>query len=60
MIQAAYAGLRSTMRRIGRYRNVVVFLIAYWLYIGGVFTVIFMAVDYGRRRARFEQTWSWH
>lgn len=27
----------------------VIFLIAYWLYIGGVFTVISMAVNYGQR-----------
>ncbi|MEO1204402.1 MAG: MFS transporter, partial [Pseudomonadota bacterium] len=37
-----------------RYRNVVVFLVAYWMYIGGVFTVIFMAADFGRRLG-FEQ-----
>jgi len=34
---------------VGQYRNVVVFLASYWLYIGGVFTVIFMAVNYGQR-----------
>jgi UMF1 family MFS transporter len=28
---------------------VLIFLIAYWLYIDGVFTVIFMAVNYGQR-----------
>ena len=49
VVRAAYRELRSTIRKIGRYRNAVVFLIAYWLYIGGVFTVIFMAVDYGQR-----------
>ena len=54
VVRAAYAELRTTMRHIGRYRNVVVFLVAYWLYIGGVFTVIFMAADYGRRLG-FEQ-----
>jgi UMF1 family MFS transporter len=48
-IQAAYAELRGTLREISKYRNVVVFLSAYWLYIGGVFTVIFMAVNYGQR-----------
>ena len=48
-IQAAYAELRATVREIGKYRNVVIFLGAYWLYIGGVFTVIFMAVNYGQR-----------
>lgn len=48
-IQAAYRELRSTLRHVGRYRNVVLFLVAYCLYIGGVFTVIFMAVNYGQR-----------
>ena len=48
-IRAAYDELKSTIRQIRQYRNVVIFLIAYWLYIGGVFTVIFMAVNYGQR-----------
>jgi len=48
-IQAAYAELRATVRELRRYRNVAIFLSAYWLYIGGVFTVIFMAVNYGQR-----------
>jgi MFS-type transporter involved in bile tolerance (Atg22 family) len=48
-IRAAYRELRTTLLKIGQYRNVVIFLIAYWLYIGGVFTVIFMAVNYGQR-----------
>ena len=48
-IRAAYAELKSTVRKISQYRNVMTFLGAYWLYIGGVFTVIFMAVNYGQR-----------
>lgn len=48
-IRAAYSELKLTIAEVGRYRNVVVFLIAYWLYIGGVFTVIFMAANYGQR-----------
>ncbi len=48
-IRAAYAELSSTLRQVGKYRNVAVFLCGYWLYIGGVFTVIFMAVNYGQR-----------
>ena len=48
-IQAAYTELRATLREIGKYRNISIFLGAYWLYIGGVFTVIFMAVNYGQR-----------
>ena len=49
VVRAAYRQLESTIRKIRQYRNVVLFLIAYWLYIGGVFTVIFMAVNYGQR-----------
>jgi UMF1 family MFS transporter len=49
VVRAAYSELRTTILKIGQYRNVVIFLIAYWLYIGGVFTVIFMAVNYGQR-----------
>jgi MFS transporter, UMF1 family len=48
-VRAAYEELKSTIRQIRQYRNVVIFLISYWLYIGGVFTVIFMAVNYGQR-----------
>lgn len=49
VIRAAYLELKSTIGHIRQYRNVVIFLIAYWLYIGAVFTVIFMAVNYGQR-----------
>ena len=48
-IRAAYEELKSTVEKISQYRNVMIFLGAYWLYIGGVFTVIFMAVNYGQR-----------
>ena len=48
-IRAAYAEIIQTVRQIRKYRNVVIFLLAYWLYIGGIFTVIFMAVNYGQR-----------
>jgi UMF1 family MFS transporter len=39
--------LRGTVAEIRRYRPVLWFLAAYWLYIDGVNTVIKMAVDYG-------------
>lgn len=48
-IRAAYTELRATFAEVRKYRNVAIFLSAYWLYIGGVFTVIFMAVNYGQR-----------
>lgn len=48
-VRAAYAELRKTLGQVGKYRNVAMFLGAYWLYIGGVFSVIFMAVNYGQR-----------
>ncbi|SHH33440.1 MFS transporter, UMF1 family [Hydrocarboniphaga daqingensis] len=39
--------LRSTLVELGQLRPVWMFLLAYWLYIDGVDTVIRMAVDYG-------------
>lgn len=48
-VRAAYRELRATLKQIGHYRNVAIFLCAYWLYVGGVFTVISMAVNYGQR-----------
>jgi len=41
------AELRGTLRAIRRYKPILWFLAAYWLYIDGVNTVIKMAVDYG-------------
>jgi len=39
--------LARTIRHIFRDRNQLLFLLAYWLYIDGVYTIIKMAVDYG-------------
>jgi UMF1 family MFS transporter len=46
-IRQAFSELGDTLREIRRYRPVLWFLAAYWLYIDGVNTVIKMAVDYG-------------
>lgn len=48
-IAAAYRALIDTARHVGRYREIVRFLVAYTLYIAGVFTVIVMAVNFGQR-----------
>lgn len=40
--------LFDTFRHILNYRQAMIFLLAYWLYIDGVDTVIRMAVDYGK------------
>ncbi len=44
---AGFAELFRTFHEIRRYRALLLFLLAYWLYIDGVNTVIKMAVDYG-------------
>ncbi|HEX4353215.1 MAG TPA: MFS transporter, partial [Polyangiales bacterium] len=46
-ISGAIKQLGSTFRRIRAMPNVWRFLIAYWLYIDGVDTIVRMAVDYG-------------
>lgn len=48
--QAIVNGLRrfkKSIREVRQERNVAVFLLAYWLYIDGVDTIVRMAVDYG-------------
>ena len=39
--------LVQTFRDIKHYKPVIVFLVAYWLYIDGLETIVRMAVDYG-------------
>ena len=46
-IGAGLRQLRNTVRHLGQYRPALFFLLAYWLYIDGVFTVIKLAADYG-------------
>ena len=48
-VRAAYQALRETFKKIQNYRNAFVFLFAYWFFIGGLFTVIIMAVNFGQR-----------
>ncbi len=46
-LRAGWRELRGTLQEVRRYRPLVWFLLAYWLYIDGVNTVIKMAVDFG-------------
>ena len=46
-VKSGLAQLAGTFRALRHMRVVLVFLLAYWLYIDGVHTVIRMAVDYG-------------
>jgi UMF1 family MFS transporter len=46
-VREGLAQLAGTLRRIAGRREVLRFLLAYWLYIDGVGTVVMMAVDYG-------------
>jgi UMF1 family MFS transporter len=51
ILQAVRLGwfqLRSTLSDLKHFRIVATFLVAYWLYIDGVDTIIRMAVDYGK------------
>ena len=46
-VRAALRELRRTLRQVRRLPDTFLFLLAYWFYIDGVDTVIFMAVKYG-------------
>ena len=51
LLATAKAGvlqLAETFRHVRSYKPVFMFLIAYWVYIDGVNTIIQMAVDYGK------------
>ncbi|MDJ0929357.1 MAG: MFS transporter [Gammaproteobacteria bacterium] len=46
-IAAGIRELLGTLRAVRQQRDLWIFLIAYWLYIDGVYTIIKMAVDFG-------------
>jgi UMF1 family MFS transporter len=46
-VVAGFSELWRTFHEIRRFRALLIFLLAYWLYIDGVNTVMKMAVDYG-------------
>jgi len=47
IIKAAFTNLAKTIRDIGKNRPLLLFMVAYFLYIDGVGTVIHMATSYG-------------
>lgn len=47
IISEGYRRLLGTIRKIVHLKGLLLFLVAYWLYIDGVNTIIRMAVDYG-------------
>jgi UMF1 family MFS transporter len=49
ILKSAFRELGVTISHIRRYRNIVRFLVAYWFYLAGVFTVISIAANYGQR-----------
>ena len=49
-ISAAFAELQDTLREVRQNRNAAFFLLAYWFYMDGVYTVMKMAVVYSEAR----------
>lgn len=47
VIKGGFQQLLATFQKVRRLRYVFLFLLAYWLYIDGVDTIVRMAVDYG-------------
>ncbi|MEN7341603.1 MAG: MFS transporter [Pseudomonadota bacterium] len=48
-VVSGYRTLIGTFKNIREYKNLATFLLAYWLYIDGVHTLILMATDFGAR-----------
>jgi UMF1 family MFS transporter len=46
-VRAGFRQLGQTLHELRKLRVVLTFLVAYWLYIDGVHTIVRMAVDYG-------------
>jgi UMF1 family MFS transporter len=46
-VKAGFRQLKETFQEIRHLKTIFLFLVAYWLYIDGVHTVMRMAVDYG-------------
>jgi UMF1 family MFS transporter len=47
-LKAGLGRLGTTFRSLGRYRNLLIFLFAFWLYNDGISTIIDMATIYGQ------------
>ncbi len=47
VLRGALREIRDNLREVRRHRMAFLFLLAYWLYIDGVDTIVRMAVDYG-------------
>jgi UMF1 family MFS transporter len=47
-VRSGLIQLASTFRKVRHLKTVFLFLLAYWLYIDGVDTIVRMAVDYGK------------
>ena len=47
VLQQGFTRIWQTLHEVRQLRNVWLFLVAYWLYIDGVDTIVRMAVDYG-------------
>ncbi len=46
-IQASFGRLSKTFRQLKKYRQLLKFIVAFWLYNNGIGTIIFMATIYG-------------
>ncbi|MCF6157476.1 MAG: MFS transporter [wastewater metagenome] len=47
LVKAGIIQLKETFRKIRHLKIIFLFLISYWLYIDGVNSIIYMAIDYG-------------